>query len=721
MKNINTPYSTPNLVIAGWSLIEMELIRNLLDKIESNEIVLPEFQREFVWKKSQAKELMKSLYEGYPIGSLLIWVTRDPPEIKNDAVDREQYGLFKVLLDGQQRLTVLYLLVNDKIPPYYKDEDIRRDPRSLYFNLTTGEFRFENKTIRESLEWVKVNDIFNDEVKVFELAREKADDGEDIAEIAENYNTQKKRLEDILSSSVPVQELPKSADVHQAIELFDKVNSQGTDLGDAELALAHMSAQWPYIRRHMKKTQSKLKEKGYDFNLEFYVKSLIAVVTGGMTYEKVYDTPKDVLKSKWSRIEKTMNFLTNILKNEYHMPDSTYFSTSSALIPLITYVEKKNMKLNRNEKNDFQRWLYAALMWSRYGGSTDTKLEKDLSLLEVSDRPTKGLVEEIEDQRGRIELEQSDLEGRGKRSKRFYNMLRVITRTNNPVDWKTGEPLKGSYELHSHHIFPKSKLYHEIYDPKNHIGKKRVNEIANRVFMTARGNREIFDDLPENYLPEVRKEHPEALKSQLIPDNPELWKIENYEDFLKKRRKMIAEKINDFMDSLEEEIEGEDEKGVENIKNMIKKGESDRVEFKETILYDVYQNQANKELKYEAVKEICAFTNSNGGTLIIGVEDENKEIKGIERDLKLMRKGKDSFELQLNQAISDKISESFASMYTQVQFEEINGKEVCVVSVEESPDPVYYGDEKAFYVRIGSSSRPLNPEEMMEYIEEEFK
>ena len=66
-------------------------IGKLLDKVESNEIVLPEFQREFVWKKSQAKELIKSLYLGYPIGSLLIWETENPPEIKNDAVNEKDF------------------------------------------------------------------------------------------------------------------------------------------------------------------------------------------------------------------------------------------------------------------------------------------------------------------------------------------------------------------------------------------------------------------------------------------------------------------------------------------------------------------------------------------------------------------------------------------------------------------------------------------------------
>lgn len=130
----------------------MAEIGSLIDKVESNEIVLPEFQREYVWRRDQAKELLKSLYKEYPIGSLLIWNTENPPEIKNDAVDKEHFGLFKVLLDGQQRLTVLYLLTRDELPPYYEENEIKYDPRKLYFNLENGEFKYENRAIKTSLE-----------------------------------------------------------------------------------------------------------------------------------------------------------------------------------------------------------------------------------------------------------------------------------------------------------------------------------------------------------------------------------------------------------------------------------------------------------------------------------------------------------------------------------------------------------------------------------------
>jgi hypothetical protein len=690
----------------------MPEIGKLVDKVESNEIVLPEFQREYVWDKDQAKELMKSLYLEYPIGSLLIWETENPPEIKNDAVDREQYGLFKVLLDGQQRLTVLYLLVKDEIPPYYTQEDIQTDPRSLYFNLESGEFKYENKSVRDNPEWVKVTECFKDNVSIFQIAKETTDDDSVVGQKAEEYNRELKRINKISSLQMPKEELGKAADVHQAINLFDKVNSQGTDLGDAELALAHMSAQWPYIRREMKKTQQRMAESGYDFDLDFYVKCMIAVVTGGMTYEHVYDTPKDTLIESWELVDDVLDYLANFLTNEAMIPDSSYINTRAVLIPLITYLSQNEVRMTRKEKDAFRKWLYSAMMWRRYSRSTDSTLDKDLSLL-GGPHPVDNLMEEIRDDRGHLDVQPSNLEGRGKSSKHFYNMVRILSRNNNPSDWRTGEPLRGSYELESHHIFPKSKLYGNLYSSNNHMGRKRVNEIANRAFITSRGNNEIFDSLPEDYLPAVRKDHPEIFEKQYIPENPEFWKLENYEKFLAKRREMLAEAINKFLES----FETPDRPKEHSIEHLIEKGENHRIEFKETLLYDVYQDQANKDLKKTAVKEIASFANAEGGTLIIGVDDD-KTARGLDRDLKLMN-DLDEFERTLSQEITARLGDAVASLYTQIDFAEVDGQTVCTVSVEPSSDPVYFEDDE-FIVRQGSSARPLSIPDANQYIQENW-
>jgi hypothetical protein len=686
--------------------------------------VLPEFQREFVWKDSQAKGLMNSLFKEYPIGALLTWETTNPPEIKNDAIDEEKHGLFEVLLDGQQRLTVLYMLIENEIPPYYDEDDIKNDPRDLHFNVSTGEFHFVNKIVDRGIEWVQVTEVFEGDISPISIAMEKLDteDQEEFADRSKHYEQNLNQLKNISNLHLPVETLPKSAGVHQAIDLFDRVNSQGTHLGDPELALAHMSAQWPHIRREMKAKQEQLAERGFEFDLNFYVKTMIGALTETMTYKNVYDLPKEDLVGQWQRLasdDGIFDYVVNVLKNEAHIPTSEYISTDIVLIPFIVFLDKRDKQITKAEKDGFLRWIYAAMMWSRYSGSSDTTVEHDLSLLKT-DSPTDRLMQEIRDDRGRIEVKPSDLDGRGKRSRRFFNMVYIITRAQGPVDWKTGAPLKGAYKLESHHIFPKSRLY-EIYDSGQSEDRKRVNEIANRAFLTPETNRDLIGDrTPDEYLEEVVDEHPAALTSQFIPEEKELWEVDNYEDFLAKRRKNLADAINDYMEDLEFDETGD---GREELEELIENGENVRIEFKETFLYDVYQDQPNKELKSEVAKEIASLANAEGGVVIIGVEDQTKEVTGLNRDLKLMS-GKDDFELQLNREIDNRLGHMMATAYTEIAFETVNGdEEVCVIWVDDSPEPVYFedGNQDEFYARMGSSANPLTMQEAQEYIETHFK
>src|SRR5688500_886442 len=110
-----------------------------MDGIRKLDLVLPEFQREYVWTREQAKQLLVSLIRGYPTGSVLFWKTDHPPDIKNNAVPKDKIGTTSVILDGQQRLTTLYLFAQDEIPPYYREPDIKDDPRGLYFDLDTAD------------------------------------------------------------------------------------------------------------------------------------------------------------------------------------------------------------------------------------------------------------------------------------------------------------------------------------------------------------------------------------------------------------------------------------------------------------------------------------------------------------------------------------------------------------------------------------------------------
>jgi hypothetical protein len=125
----------------------------------------------------------------------------------------------------------------------------------------------------------------------------------------------------------------------------------------------------------------------------------------------------------------------------------------------------------------------------------------------------------------------------------------MLTRMGEARDWGTGLPLKASLlgkmsRLEVHHVFPKAQLYKKDYR------RPEVNALGNFCFLTKDTNLQISDRLPEVYFPEVERAHPGALASQWIPQDPELWKIENYRDFLEARKELLAAEVNLRMEEL---------------------------------------------------------------------------------------------------------------------------------------------------------------------------
>lgn len=180
-------------------------IEELLIGIEKFDLVMPEFQREYVWEREQAKQLLVSLYRGYPTGSLLFWKTDDPPEIKKGAVDATKIGTTSVILDGQQRLTTLFLLLRGEVPPYYDSGDILHDPRDLYFDVASGEFQYYQPVLMsKSHTWVPVPQCFGEsKVNPFEIATEKAEGSDEVSALAGSYYTNLTQLRNIRKRSIP--------------------------------------------------------------------------------------------------------------------------------------------------------------------------------------------------------------------------------------------------------------------------------------------------------------------------------------------------------------------------------------------------------------------------------------------------------------------------------------------------------------------------------------
>jgi membrane protein YdbS with pleckstrin-like domain len=161
----------------------------------------------------------------------------------------------------------------------------------------------------------------------------------------------------------------------------------------------------------------------------------------------------------------------------------------------------------------------------------------------------------------------------------------------------------------------------------------------------------------------------------------------------------------------------------DSLAEMLKNEEDLFLEFKETLRFDARNGSSSKELEKAVTKTIVGFMNAEGGTLLIGVNDDG-EVMGLDRDYKtLPRKDRDGFENHLNMLVKTMIGLPFTK-YVRVTFEKIDGKEVCIVSVKESHKPTYLNspnNSEEFYVRVGNSTQPFSISQAEEYIRTNWK
>jgi len=434
-------------------------------------------------------------------------------------------------------------------------------------------------------------------------------------------------------------------------------------------------------------------------------------------FETIHKRKKEELINSWSQLSKILDYLISLMPDRASIHSTEDLNSTNVLVPIIVYLSLNNEKFHTDASIKHAiHWLYSSHIWARYTAQTDQRLEQDISIVMREKVPWKMLREQIIDQRGRIEVKGTDFEGRTAQHP-LYRMSYILAKSHSAIDWFNGTPLGSShgesYRIHSHHIFPQSLLYEKLYDSDSHLDRKKVNEIANRAFLTADTNWSLSNKPPEEYLHEIEERYPGALTRQFVPIDPELWKIWRYEDFLAVRRENIARKLNEFMNALITEPEETHERPIT---ELIKLGESVNLEFKSTFQWDVIQNQQNKNLRQSVLKTIVAFLNTTGGTLLVGVEDDGN-IFGIDNDLKLVRNSQDQFLQLIISLISERIGAEYSGLI-KIKVESLNGKYLCVIDVERAPDPVFLKSEKGkdFFIRVGNTSRALDPEKTVAYV-----
>lgn len=521
-------------------------ISTLLDHIDNGHMALPEFQRGYVWGKEQVRGLFSSLYRRHPVGGLLVWAT-ESAEAQYRGDQQLAAGIVKLLLDGQQRMTSLYGVVRGK-PPKFFDGNAAAFT-DLRFNLESEVFEFwQPIKMQDEPLWVNVTDVMqkgNAGMGAFITAISARP--ELIGKIGE-YVARLSNLLGILDIDLHIEEVTgKDKTLDVVVDIFNRVNSGGTKLSKGDLALAKICAEWPEARHQMKEKLHEWQQAGYDFSLDWLLRSVNTALTGEAKFLYLHDKQAVDIQNGLRRAIRHIDTSLNMISGRLGLDHDRVLFGRYAIPVMVRYLEQFNGKPDEIQRDKLLFWFAQAGMWGRFSGSTESFIDKDLGVLENNGGVDK-LLAELRLWHGGLSVEPGHFDG-WSLGARFYPVLYMLTRMGEARDWGTGLPLKANLlgkmnKLEVHHIFPKARLYEAKHR------RNEVNALANFCFLTKDTNLEIRDKYPADYFVAVESRHPGALASQWIPMDENLWKMENYLDFLEARKALLAGETNQRMCSL---------------------------------------------------------------------------------------------------------------------------------------------------------------------------
>jgi hypothetical protein len=517
-------------------------VKDLISEKERDGIGIPEIQRTYVWRRTQTAKLLDSIYRGFPAGSILLWDTMQEVQTREMATNlgRDARHDFppKIVLDGQQRLTSLCRVFDKKTP---KDE-------RMIFNVVNEAFEPYSPRNAADPRWIDVTGLLTDTVTELEVLSHlkeagtlKPNDSEEEKAIFKRL----KKLGSIRDYQFPV-EIVREDDLEVVTEIFIRVNSAGTRLREAELALARLAWKLPgSIVRHFDQMESSCLERGFELDSRFLMRSLVSTATRQSRFRDLkafWKRPAEDIEREWKRTEKGIRLALDFVEGNVGIPGSELLPSHASLIPL-TVIFSQRQAITGQEERMLRRWFVVANAFSRYVGATETTLNQDLAALGSECENISALLDQcLRDLRAEPKITPQDLERAGTNSPFFCLAFLAIIRQD-AADWFKGikirrESFAEDQQIEYHHIFPKKLL--------NARGVDRYlrDEMANLAFLGQRANRRILSREPADYLAEIASHDARRLEAQFVPMDRELWKLDRFGDFLAARRQLLADAMN---------------------------------------------------------------------------------------------------------------------------------------------------------------------------------
>jgi hypothetical protein len=516
----------------------------ILDQIDSGSVLLPEFQRGYVWNRDQVRGLMRSLYLGYPVGSLLTWETHaDGSLVRGEATGTP--ALRVLILDGQQRITTLYGITRGRPPAFFQGDE--KAFSGLRFNVENETFEFYAPAkMRDDPRWIDVASLYT---RGLEHHIGVLNAHPETQPRIVSYMERLARLRQVLERDFHEEKITgEDKTVDMVVDIFNRVNSGGTKLSKGDLALAKKCAHWPEARAVMRTHLDAWEKEGFSFNLDWLLRNTTAVATGRAEFSTLDTVQVTDFQLALESSAKYISKFLDVAAGRLGLDHNRVLMGRGAFPVVCRLLQQAGGHFADSAETDrVLYWYINSALWGRFAGSTETILNQDFDA--ASRSGIDGLISSLERWRGgNLTIDGQDFEGFGQGS-RFYPLLYLLTRVQGARDFGSGLPLHSHLlghltSLQVHHIFPKAVLYAAGY------GRSQVNAVANFCFLTQDTNLAIGKRKPEDYFGEAEAKHPGVLASQWIPHDPALWRIDRYPDFLAARRELLAEAANTFLNQL---------------------------------------------------------------------------------------------------------------------------------------------------------------------------
>ena len=593
--------------------VNQYFVSNILNWVQEKEIAIPEIQRPFVWDSTKVRDLMDSLYRGFPIGYIIAWKNPDV-RLKDGSVSNGK----KVLIDGQQRITALRAAVlgQNIVNTDYKEERI-----NIAFHPITEEFATLTPAIAKDKAWIQdISKLMTKDGGLFEDVTNYCEKNPEVDRKLIEKNIEK--LLQIKSKQVGFIELDSNLDIETVTEIFIRINSKGVVLSQADFAMSkiasydkednfgvnlrkcidyfcHLSRE-PQFYKHISENDTEFKNTIYlskiawlkDENDDLYDPDYSDVLRVSFTKQFERGKMSDLVGLLSGRNFETRSFEQSIMDESFQkLRDSvlefvseTNFKrfvmiikscgfTSNDLINsqnALNFAYILFLKLREKGENPsviekcVQRWFAMSLLTGRYSGSPESQFDFDIK--QVSKDGAEKILQSIED--GQLsdafwsaqliqELDKASV------NNPFLNLFFAAQIKAGDKGFLSTDITVGNMIDHRgdiHHLFPREYL------KANGFERGDYNQIANFVYAQSEINIKVGKKTPKDYMTEVIKQTKgakmkyggiadekalaENLKQNCIPAGFEEMEFGNYENFLKERRKLMAKKIKDYYFSL---------------------------------------------------------------------------------------------------------------------------------------------------------------------------